>query len=317
MIEKDTPEEVDTTFEGSNVALLQRISGGIICIVSPVFLIYGIIDKGTVWDIHKALAIVILVCSLYLLFLLEGTQIAVVRLKEGGFVSPVVFKESPDMAELLTRMGEHGVANYLIGRQVLVCANVYLVSLVTALDSALINHSLTVVAGIFTVVCYGQLIPQLMADINPILFCRMYGVREIIHISSFISKCGVGHFAYWIGKLVLLRIANMNGIDQKKALESYVNSSNDDAGQPQTANRVKSEHLSQDILDKLDFPLSITKKGVHVSPHLLLSCSKGLRNPDTSEQAETLLREILESVPEDKKDDLAKFLRAGSATPMS
>eukprot|EP00494_Astrolonche_serrata_P006342 UN06361 len=112
--------------------------------------------------------------------MLEGTQIAVVRLKEGGFVPPHVRVQAPDIAETLDAMGHDGVALYLIGRQVLVCACVFSIANLTLIKEDVVSPVLVYLSGIVVIVIVGQLLPQLVAEDRPVLFMRVPGVVSII-----------------------------------------------------------------------------------------------------------------------------------------
>jgi len=311
-------ERTESVFEGSCEALLKRWAGGVLSLGGVGFLIVGIVMNGVRWELHPALAIFLLFCSLFLLFLLEGTQIAVVRLKEGDHIPPMVFTQAPEVAKLLTEMGEFGVANYLIGRQVLVCANVYLVAGLTELGDPLVHRLITMFAGIFTVVCFGQLIPQLMADESPILFCRIPGVKAVILLSAFISKCGIGHFSYWIG---------VNCLDfieaRSKKVEDMPTGESEKGSTIQLVNdtlkggdsRQRMETLSEEIFTALKVPIDLdVRTEDHVMPHLMLAISHGLLYSDTADKAEALLKEVLSTVKDKKKKDfLTTFLRRKQA----
>lgn len=287
MAVSDSSETVSTkgeVFIGSYTALAQRFLGGILCTVAPAFLITGIVLVGVRWDLHAAIAICLLFICLFLLFLLEGTQIAVVRLKEGGHVSPRVYTQAPEVAALLEKMGEDGVAMYLIGRQVLVCANVYIVAALTELSSPILSRFCTIIAGILTVVCYGQLVPQLMADIDPIAFFDIWGVKFIIQISTLISRCGIGHFSYWLGTLWL------------SCFKSHAVA--DDVETPKLENDTYAQALG--IFSGLHIEPHLTKtEKDHVPPHILLAVALGLGTGQAAE-AHKLLEQLQGSNPENQ-----------------
>lgn len=279
------PEQKQSVFVGTPIALFQRFIGGVLCIAAPGFLIVGIVVEGVRWELHAALAIFLLLCCLYLLFLLEGTQIAVVRLKEGGHIAPHVYQQAPHVATMLEDMGDDGVATYLIGRQVLVCANVYIVAALTELGEPMVSRFFTIIAGILTVVCYGQLAPQLAADIDPITFFKVPGVTFIIILSSFIAKCGVGHYSYWLALMLLgcfEKPAEVGDDDvEMKKTEKTGDAELNDMALTIFKTLGVEPHLEVRVSDKN-----------HVPPHILLAVSLGLSDKSTQDKAHNLLTEL-------------------------
>jgi len=292
--------------------ILKTVFGGIIFTASLVFLLYGIITVGVQWDIHSALIILLVLIGIYLLFLLEGTQISVVKLKEGGHIPPEVQTNHPDIARRLQDMGDDGVAMYLIGRQILVCSVVFIISQVTTLKEPLYSPALTYLAAIFVTVTIGQLLPQLVSEKFPAEFLYTVGTDTIIKISHFIAYSGLGHFSMFLGTFL---ISEKDDVKEDDSIEMAVpndtkplfpdNEGNDDlTDDVQRASLL----LSDEILKELEIEIPSVKTPGHISPHVLLALILGQQQGQTKDKAEKLLSKLLSQPDNDLITRISQFL---------
>ncbi len=174
--------------------------GSVICIL------YGIGIKAYVLPTPVPVAYFMAIFLLTVLFYLEGLMIAVVATQ---YWDPETFRNVYPRAYHLHKVVNRpdNMKRFIIGRQFFtVLTNFLLAQIFTfanwppaGIDPILYNIAIAHgVVGVFVILAFGQLLPELLAAEFPLRFMNMYGSCLIIYITLFFDSIGVGHCAWSI-----------------------------------------------------------------------------------------------------------------------
>ena len=143
------------------------------------------------------------VCSVALLWHLEGVQVAILAV-EGTEVSSFAPTQARGGRLQALMLRDQGVQRFLVGRQFLVIFVVYLTAQVTTFrdialpipDWATVALIDTGLPGVMIVLAVGQLMPQLMAAEDPRWFMSLPGCLPTVYLCLGLERLGVTHFAW-------------------------------------------------------------------------------------------------------------------------
>ena len=167
---------------------------------------YGISQKYSVMVAPVPLLYIIFIVVLGLLFYLEGLMICIVATQ---YWNPEDFKGSHPRAYQLHKIVNtpDTVKRFIIGRQFFtICTNFILAQICVfpvwpsdgynpVLFFILIRSGLV---GVMIILCFGQLVPELLAARHPLAFMNMYGSTLVVQGSLLIESIGVGHCAWFV-----------------------------------------------------------------------------------------------------------------------
>lgn len=173
---------------------------------SVLIICYGISLKAYVLPIPVGAAYILAFCVLTILFYLEGLMIAIVGTQ---YWDREIFKEYYPRAYKLHRIMSQPdyVKRFIIGRQFFtVCTNFILAQIFTfaywnpsgynkIIFFIIVQSGLV---GVFVILAFAQLLPELLAAEYPLRFMDMPGSYTIATLSLFFDSLGVGHCAWAI-----------------------------------------------------------------------------------------------------------------------
>lgn len=191
---------------------------------SLVIVIYGVSKKAYVLPTPVVAAFLIAVCMLTALFYLEGLMIAIVGTQ---YWDPETFREVYPRAYKIHRMMSKpdNVKRFIIGRQFFTVLTNFLLSQTFTFANwqrgsynpilfyIVIKSGLV---GIFIILAFSQLLPELLAAQFPLRFMNMYGSYTISSISLVFDAIGVGHCA-WAVYYVTRPICCKNHMEEGRA----------------------------------------------------------------------------------------------------
>lgn len=173
---------------------------------SLAIIFYGISIQAYVLPTPVPSAYIIAICLLIILFYLEGLMIAIVGTQ---YWDPEVFRDVYPRAYRIHRMMNkpENVKRFIIGRQFFTVLTNFLLSQIFTFanwGSGSFNPVLFYIivrsglVGVFTILAFAQLLPELLAAEYPLRFMDMYGSYTISSISLFFDSFGVGHCAWTV-----------------------------------------------------------------------------------------------------------------------
>lgn len=196
--------------------------GGVLCL-SALYIVLGGVAAGeatltALYDAPVALTYVLLVLALLLLASLEGTQIAIVALTDKKVSAfRAAYPRGVEVARLV--QSREAVQRYLAGRQFFVIFVVFVIAQVTSfptmstfpftdlsIDSApsiitLLGFRLGLFGALF-VLWLGQLVPQFIANKDPLYFLNLPGMKAVIQLCMALESVGPTRPADWLSGLV-------------------------------------------------------------------------------------------------------------------
>jgi len=167
---------------------------------------YGISIEAYILPIPMAGAYVLLLFLLVVLYYLEGLMIAIVGTQ---YWDPETFREAyPNAYRIHALMSEpENVKRFIIGRQFCtVLTNFLLAQILTfanfpsdgynpILFYVIVKSGLV---GVFIILAFAQLLPELLAAEYPLRFMNMPGSYMVCYISLIFDSIGVGHASWAI-----------------------------------------------------------------------------------------------------------------------
>ena len=167
-------------------------------------IMYGISIDAFVLPTPVGATYVIFFAVLTLLFYLEGMMIAIVCTQ---YWDRETFKEAYPRAYLLHKIinRPHNVKRFIIGRQFCTVLTGFVLAQITTFNGwqhGSINKVVFFIVvqsglvGVMTVLSFGQLMPELLAQEFPLRFMNMPGSYTIGRISLFFDSVCVGHCAW-------------------------------------------------------------------------------------------------------------------------
>ena len=179
--------------------------GSIVVVIIGIYNGYYVLEISVVW------AYVLLLVSLTLLFYLEGLMVAIAGTQ---YWEREMFREDYPRAFDLHEMANkpYNVKRFMIGRQfctVLMCFVVAEVSTFPAWPQisgiSPILHFIVFrsgLVGVFIVLSFGQLMPELVAAEYPLRFMNIQGSYSVVFVSLLMESVGVGHCAWILYSMV-------------------------------------------------------------------------------------------------------------------
>ena len=190
---------------------LKYIFSTSITLGSIIVSVIGIYNGYYFLECSIPVSFVLLALSLTLLFYLEGLMVAIAGTQ---YWDRDMFKEDFPMAfslhELVNR--PHNVKRFMIGRQFCTVLMCYIMAEVTTFPGwpeysqlGPVLHFLLFrsgLVGVFIVLSFGQLMPELLAAEYPLRFMNLPGSYTVVCISLFMESIGVGHCAWIVYSLL-------------------------------------------------------------------------------------------------------------------
>ncbi len=173
---------------------------------SVVVVIYGIMINAYVLPVPIACAYILLFWLLLLLYYLEGLIIAIVGTQ---YWDPETFHEAYPNAFVLHQLMSQpeSMKRFIVGRQFCtVLTNFLLAQLLTfayfpaegynpVLFYVVVKSGLV---GVFIVLAFAQLLPELLAAEYPLRFMNMPGAYSVVNVCLLFDSFGVGHASWAI-----------------------------------------------------------------------------------------------------------------------
>lgn len=167
---------------------------------------YGISIQAYVLPVPPAGAYIIGLTLLVILYYLEGLMIAIVGTQ---YWDPETFKEAYPRAYSIHLLMSHpeNVKRFIIGRQFFTVLTNFLLAQIfvfahwspegyqPVLFYIVVKSGLV---GVFIILAFAQLLPELLAAQFPLRFMNMYGAYSVCYCSLFFDTLGVGHAAWSI-----------------------------------------------------------------------------------------------------------------------
>lgn len=185
---------------------LKYIWSTIVTLGSIVIVLYGISIQAYVLPIPPAGAYVLGLALLTMLYYLEGLMIAIVGVQYwDGETFKDVYPRAYKIHQLMSR--PENVKRFIIGRQFFVVLTNFLLAQIfvfanwpsegynPVLFFIVIKSGLV---GVFIILAFAQLLPELLGAQYPLRFMNMYGSYTMVYISLFFDTLGVGHAAWSI-----------------------------------------------------------------------------------------------------------------------
>jgi len=177
-----------------------------VTIGSLMVICYGIYIKAYVLPTPPAAAYIVAIVTLTILFYLEGLMIAIVG---SQYWDPEMFREVYPRAYKVHKLINQpdNVKRFIIGRQFFtVLTNFLLAQIFTfaywkndGLNPILFYIGIkSGLVGVFVILSFAQLQPELLASAFPLRFMNMYGSYTICCLCLFFELIGVGHFGWSI-----------------------------------------------------------------------------------------------------------------------
>lgn len=176
----------------------------VVTLGSLVIVLYGISIQAYVLPVPVPAAYIMALSLLVILYYLEGLMIAIVVVQ---YWDRETFRTEYPRAfrlhELMSR--PENVKRFIIGRQFFtVLTNFLLAQLLVfanwrndgyepVLFFIIVKSGLV---GVFIILAFAQLLPELLAAEYPLRFMNMYGSHTIVYASLFFDSIGVGHAAW-------------------------------------------------------------------------------------------------------------------------
>jgi hypothetical protein len=174
---------------------------GALCVV-----LTGIAEGHYILPAPKGATFFCFFISLTILFYLEGLMICLVAVQ---YYDRESFKESYPGAYVIHEIisQPEAMKKFIIGRQFFTVLDVFLLaqcctfpewpndSMNDTLFWILIKSGLV---GVFVVLTFGQLVPELLAAQYPLTFMNLPGSLFIVKASLFFDQCAVGHAAWLV-----------------------------------------------------------------------------------------------------------------------
>lgn len=178
----------------SSIATLGSV--GIIC--------YGMSIRAYEFPVNPAGAFAIAVINLALLFHLEGLMIAIVQTQ---YWDPETFRNIYPRAFRLHQIINlpENVKRFIIGRQFCTVLTGFLLAQVFTFPTLVVPGMNPIVSfiifksglvGVFVVLSFGQLLPELLAAEYPLRFMNKFGAYSIGYLSLLFDNFGIGHCAW-------------------------------------------------------------------------------------------------------------------------
>jgi len=163
----------------------------------------GISSQQSVLPGPPPVIVSVFLCSIALLWHLEGVQVAILAV-EGEPVTSFTSAQGRGSRLQELMLHDQGVQRFLVGRQFLVIFVVYLTAQVTTFreislsipDWATVAFIDTGLPGVLIVLAVGQLMPQLMAAEDPRWFMTLPGCLPTVYLCLGLERLGVTHFAW-------------------------------------------------------------------------------------------------------------------------
>jgi len=173
---------------------------------SVAVVVFGIMIKAYVLPVPVACAYILLFWLLLLLYYLEGLIIAIVGTQ---YWDPETFREAyPNAFALHQLMSQpESMKRFIVGRQFCtVLTNFLLAQLLTfayfprdgynpVLFYVVVKSGLV---GVFIVLAFAQLLPELLAAEYPLRFMNMPGAYSVVYVCLLFDSFGVGHASWAI-----------------------------------------------------------------------------------------------------------------------
>jgi hypothetical protein len=172
-----------------------------------IIVLYGISVEAYILPVPPGVCYIVFFCVLTLLFYLEGLMIAIVATQ---YWDKETFKDVYPRAyrlhELINR--PDNVKRFIIGRQFVTVLTGFVLAQITTFKNfknftgahpiafwVIVKSGLV---GVFIVLAFGQLLPELLAQEFPLRFMNMPGSYTVGAISLYADKIGVGHCAWTV-----------------------------------------------------------------------------------------------------------------------
>lgn len=185
---------------------LKYIWSTVVTMGSVVIVLYGISIRAYVLPIHPAGAYIFAIVLLVTLYYLEGLMIAIVGTQ---YWDPETFREVyPNAFKVHQMMSEpENVKRFIIGRQFFTVLTNFMLAQIMVfahwssdgydpiLFFIVVKSGLV---GVFIILAFAQLLPELLAAEYPLRFMNMWGSYTICYMCLFFDSIGVGHAAWAI-----------------------------------------------------------------------------------------------------------------------